>query len=106
MKEGGLILYNKKVIAEQDNVLSFMMNTFKKNLFSKGPLNISLPVTVFNCRSQLSQYAHAFSRSPRYLEEAAKMTDPVERMKRVMMAGLSNSLLFVDISKPFNPILG
>ena len=72
IKEGGLILHNKKVIAEQDNVLSFMMNTFKKNLFSKGPLNISLPVTVFNCRSQLSQYAHALSVSPRYLEEAAK----------------------------------
>ena len=50
---------------------------FKKNLFSKGPLNISLPVTVFNCRSQLSQYAHAFSQSPRYLEEAAKLKDPV-----------------------------
>ena len=77
MKEGGLVLYNKRVIADQDSVLSFMMSTFKKNLFSKGPLNISLPVTVFNCRSQLSQYAHAYSQSPRYLEEAAKLKDPV-----------------------------
>ena len=68
MNEGGLVLYNKKVIADQDSVLSFMMNTFKKNLFSKGTLNISLPVTVFNCRSQISQYAQAFARSPVFLE--------------------------------------
>ena len=106
MKEGGLVLVNKKIIAEQDSVLSFMMSTFKKSIFSKGPLNFSLPVTIFNCNSQLSQYAYALSYSPKILEEAAKLKDPVERMKRVMISGLSNSILFFEVNKPFNPILG
>jgi len=34
------------------------------------------------------------------------MIDPVERLKRVMILGLSQSILFLDINKPFNPILG
>jgi hypothetical protein len=103
---GALILVNKKIIAAQDSVLSFIMSTLKKNIFSKGPLQISLPVTIFNSNSQLSQYAQAMSAAPDYLEAAAKLTDPIERMKRVMVAGFSNSVLFLDIEKPFNPILG
>jgi hypothetical protein len=104
---GGLVLINKKMMAAQDNVLSFIMSTLKKNLFSgKGALNISLPVTIFNCDSQLSRYAFALGSAPEFLEQAAKSKDPIERMKYTMILGLTHSLLFFDMEKPFNPILG
>ena len=78
MDTGGLVLINKKMMAAQDNVLSFIMSTLKKNLFSgKGALNISLPVTIFNCDSQLSRYAFALGSAPEYLEQAAKSKDPI-----------------------------
>jgi hypothetical protein len=55
-------------MAAQDNVLSHIIGTLKKNLFSgKGALNISLPVTIFNCDSQLSRYAFALGYAPDYL---------------------------------------
>ena len=48
INEGGLLLINKEVAEAQDSVISFIMSTLKKNLFSgKGALNISLPVTCF-----------------------------------------------------------
>ena len=65
---GGLVLINKKMMAAQDNVLSHIIGTLKKNLFSgKGALNISLPVTIFNCDSQLSRYASALGSAPEFL---------------------------------------
>lgn len=103
---GGLVVYNKAIIAIQDSVITFMMSTFKKKIFSKGPLNISLPVTIFNHYSQLSMYAFGFGNAPEYLEPAAKSTDPVVRMKKVMIFALTHSVTWVDIEKPFNPILG
>ncbi len=68
MDTGGFVLINKKKMAAQDNVLSHIIGTLKKNLFSgKGALNISLPVTIFNCDSQLSRYAFALGYAPDYL---------------------------------------
>ena len=44
-EKGGIVLVNQTKIAAQNNVISFVMSTMKKNLFSgKGILNISLPV--------------------------------------------------------------
>ena len=93
METGGLVLINKRIKEAQDNVLSYMMSTFKKKIFSKGPLNISLPVTVFNHNSQLSQYSLALGMAPIFLEEAAKLKDPVERFIKTMTLGFSFSIL-------------
>jgi hypothetical protein len=72
------MLINKKMMTAQDSVLSFIMSTLKKNLFSgKGGLNISLPVTIFNFDSNLSRFCLGFSSAPEFLEAAAKLTDPV-----------------------------
>ena len=47
---------NQTKIAAQNNVISFVMSTMKKNLFSgKGILNISLPVEIFNVDSNIQR---------------------------------------------------
>lgn len=62
------MLVNKQIIAAQDNVLSFIMSTLKKNIFSgKGGLNISLPVTIFNCDSNLQRLCYGLGTAPDYL---------------------------------------
>lgn len=65
---GGFRLINEQIIAAQNNVLSFIMSTLKKNIFSgKGALNISLPVTIFNCDSNLQRLCLCLGLGPDYL---------------------------------------
>jgi hypothetical protein len=66
-ERGGFILVNKQIIAAQDNVLSFVMTTLKKNLLSGKGLNISLPVTLFNCDSMLQRLCFCLGLAPDYL---------------------------------------
>ena len=83
------------------------MKTLKKNIFSgKGILNISLPVDIFNIDSNLQRMSECMSLAPEILEKAAKESDPLKRFKHVMGFGLSNSVVYFDVEKPFNPILG
>jgi hypothetical protein len=44
--------------------------------------------------------------APVFLEKAAKLTDPIKQMHEVMKFGLATSLLYMNMEKPFNPILG
>lgn len=47
------------------------------------------------------------SLAPDLLEKKACLAqDPVERLKYCLSFALSNSILYFDIDKPFNPILG
>jgi hypothetical protein len=65
-------------MSAQDSVLSFIMSTLKKNIFSgKGGLNISLPVTIFNSDSNLSRFCLAMGNAPEFIEQAAQLTDPI-----------------------------
>jgi hypothetical protein len=64
-KAGGLVLINAPKIAAQNSVIKYMMSTLKKNLFSgKGMLNISLPVEIFNCDSNIQRLCEALSLAP------------------------------------------
>jgi hypothetical protein len=107
-KEGGMRLVDQVKIAAQNNVIKFIMQTLKKNLFSgKGILNISLPVEIFNIDSNLQRFCESMSLAPDFIERrACKQTLPVEKFKHVIAFGLSNSILYFDIDKAFNPILG
>lgn len=83
------------------------MSTFKKNLFSgKGILNISLPVEIFNCDSNLQRLCESLALAPDVLEKQACQANPVDRFKWCVAFAFTNSVLYFDIEKPFNPILG
>ena len=44
----------------------------------KSVLSISLPIDVFEPRSNLERYAYSFCFAPIYLEKAAQLTNPVD----------------------------
>ena len=83
------------------------MKTLKKNLFSgKGVLNISLPVDIFNVDSNLQRVCESMSLGPEFFEKTAGKKSPLDRFKWALAFGLSNSIIYFDVEKPFNPILG
>ena len=51
--------------------------------------HISLPVKIFEPRSAVQRIADIWSFAPKYLNEAAKITDPLERFKKVIAFGMS-----------------
>jgi len=68
-----MININKAKIEAQSGVLKSMAKTITKNLFSgKSILNMSLPVTVFSCESNLSLLCKSYAYAPLLLERAAK----------------------------------
>lgn len=78
-----------------------------KNLLSgKSILNISLPVDIFSPESNLERLSFAMTYGPILLEKAAKSLDPLDKMKFAIAFGLTNSILYINMEKPFNPILG
>jgi hypothetical protein len=59
------MLVNKRLKENQDSVISFILSTLKKNIFSgKGGLNISLPVTIFHTDSNLSRFCSSMATAP------------------------------------------
>lgn len=97
-KSGGLVLINAPKIAAQDNVIKFMMSTLKKNIFSgKGILNISLPVEIFNCDSNLQRLCESLSLAPDLIERKSCKATPLERFKNCIAFAFTNSVLYFDI---------
>ena len=88
-------------------MLKFILTKIGKNLLSgKSILNISLPVDIFAPESNLERLAFAMTYAPIYLERAARESNPVEKFKSVVAFGITNSVLYLNMEKPFNPILG
>ena len=72
----------------------------------KAAINVSLPVTIFNIDSNVERSLKSWSLGPHFIEESAKIPNPIERMKFAVAFGISSSALYFNIQKPFNPILG
>lgn len=78
-KNGGLLFINPKKVEAQKRVIKFMLKKIGSNLITgKSILSISLPVEIFETRSNLERFAYAFTYAPKFLEEAAKMSTPEE----------------------------
>jgi hypothetical protein len=69
---------NPVKIEAQKRVIKYMLKKIGSNLVSgKSVLSISLPVDIFETRSNLERTAYSFTYAPKILEEAAKINDPV-----------------------------
>lgn len=68
-------------------------------------MSVSLPVMIFNKSTLLQAYSKNMGFFPIFGEMAAKETDPIKRMKIVVL----NCIVinhFAIMLKPFNPIIG
>jgi hypothetical protein len=56
-----------------------MLKKIGSNLISgKSIMSISLPVEIFETRSNLERTAYMFTYAPKYLEEGCKIDNPIE----------------------------
>lgn len=88
--KGEMININQKKIDAQKGVLTQLIKSFGRSLFSgKSILSISLPVTVFSRDSNLSLLCKSFCFAPLLLEKAVKQSNPVDRFKYCVAFALS-----------------
>ncbi len=71
----------------------------------KSVLGISLPVCIFDKRSNLERYCNSLCFANLILEKANAESDPLKMLKYAVALGISMSYLFIALEKPFNPIL-
>lgn len=67
---------------------------------------MSLPIEIFGTDSNLERLAKAYYYAPKFLEEASRMSNSLERFKKVLCFALGFSLGYIEMEKPFNPLLG
>lgn len=71
-----------------------MLKKIGGNLITgKSILSISLPVNIFDDKSNLERVGYSLTYAPLLLEKAAKGSDPLEQMKSVLKFSLSTSIL-------------
>ena len=65
-----------------------------------------MPVDIFSPESNLERLFYSLTYAPIILDPVAKEKNVLERFKKVIAFGMSNSPLYLNMEKPFNPILG
>ena len=87
--------------------MAFLTKKLFNNLLGgKSILNISLPVIICAKDSNLQRLSRGWKFAPIFLQQAAKTKSNVERLKLAIAFMLGYSVTYVNIEKPFNPILG
>lgn len=77
-----------------------------KNLVSgQSILNVSLPVDIFCPESNLQSFIRSMAYAPLLLENL-EQADALTRLLRTIAFGVTNSVLYLNMEKPFNPQLG
>ena len=66
-------------------------------------MNTSLPVEIFERKSNLERFALSFSYAPTYFK---KFDNPLDEIKSITAFGITNMVMYLNLDKPFNPILG
>jgi hypothetical protein len=74
-------------------------------LSGKSILSISLPVDIFIAKSNLELFVDSLCYGPTLLEKAVP-GDPMQKFKMCAAFGVTMSILYLRMEKPFNPILG
>ncbi|POM58265.1 Hypothetical protein PHPALM_37108 [Phytophthora palmivora] len=107
LPSGGLKLIDKEVAKKQGGVVKDVIKSAgAKILEGKSAVSLSLPVRIFEPRTNLERVCDLMLYAPTFLNVAYEQNDALERFKYVMtfaVAGLHHS---IGQMKPFNPILG
>ncbi|CAI5747327.1 unnamed protein product [Peronospora destructor] len=107
LPSGGLKLIDKEIAKKQGGVVKDVIKSAgAKILEGKSAVSLSLPVRIFEPRTNLERVCDLMLYAPTFLNVAYAENDAVERFKYVItfaVAGLHHS---IGQLKPFNPILG
>jgi len=105
--EGQIEVINQELLKKQKTVLSHMIKEFGSAILSgKSVMSISLPVGIFEPRSQIEREAHNLLYAPYFLGKAANIDDTLEQFKFTVTHFIASMHITINPQKPFNPVLG
>ena len=107
-KDGGFPLNNPETVAKYRKAFKDILGQIGRQVFT-GKFNlgsVSFPIKCMCDKTILQLIATMCIHVPTYLNRAALTTDPVERMKMVMITSFSYCYPCHMFDKPLNPILG
>ncbi|CAD8120528.1 unnamed protein product [Paramecium sonneborni] len=106
-KNGGLKVINEEKLAAQKAVIKFLITRIGASLLmGKSITGISMPVTIFEARSNTERVCSSMGFAPIYLEDAAQSSDIYYRIKQCAAFQFGFIFMYISCEKPFNPILG
>jgi len=104
---GGFKIDDPEALKAQRGVIWDFLKTLGQKFLQGADLSSTpFPVYINEPRSYLEMLCDGWCTAPTYLTQAAKTTDPVERLKLVITFAISGLHNTVHLKKPFNPILG
>lgn len=107
LASGELKLVDEEILKQQKGILGEVLSSLVKSIAEgRGVVGVSLPVRIFEPRSLLERICDWWTFIPEYVIPAAQLTDPVERMKRVVSTAIGGLYVSAKQLKPFNPLLG
>lgn len=101
----GIKCNNKDIVQKQSGIIMEIVKQLAKNM-KNGITSLSLPIYMFEPKSQLERNVEWWSFAPIILKKAGKEQDPIESLKLATTFVLSSLFLSTQQLKPFNPYLG
>ena len=101
----GIRCDDEEIVNKQSGIISEIVKQLTMNIF-KGLTSLSLPIKVFEPKTQLERDIEWWSFAPIFLTKAGKETDAIESLKQVTTFCLAALFLSTEQLKPFNPYLG
>ena len=93
-----------------ENNKGVLGNVFKQatiNMIKNKPLSaVSLPIKIFDTRTNMQRMADLWSSAPIYLKKASEAENAVERMKNVIAFSISSIYMCTSQLKPFQAFIG
>ena len=103
----GIRCDDKEIVAKQSGIFSDVVKQLTTNMLKGYSItSLSLPIKIFEPKTQLERNIAWWSFAPKFLKEAGKCFDPIETLKLVTKFVLSALFLSTEQLKPFNPYLG
>ncbi|CAD8111875.1 unnamed protein product [Paramecium sonneborni] len=106
-KNGGLKCINEVKVNAQKSVVKFLLARIGTSLLMGRSLtSISMPVTIFESRSNTERACSSLAFAPVFLDDAAISKDKFHRIKQCAAFSFGFIFSYLSMEKPFNPILG
>lgn len=106
-KNGELRVTNEEIKERQRGVLKEVFTSMASKLLEgKNVIGLSLPVRIFEPRSQMERLIDSLHFFPFYMAKAKETADPAERLSHILTAIISGIHHCLSQYKPFNPLLG
>lgn len=103
----GIKCDDQEVVNKQSGIFVEVVKQLTSNMLKgQGITSLSLPIKVFEPKTQLERDIEWWSFAPTFLKKAGQENDPIESLKYVTTFVLSSLFLSTEQLKPFNPYLG